>query len=313
MGTENFGLQQDSDHSAEDGQIREITQLISFITEHGYVPETVDAVYRNLGELVKILGNKTFIDIEHISDPKVRTEAKERLDRIFGPRIQRVLTSSDNALSVATEIMNDLKELGTQIDLKAPYSDNGVIGKLHTTVGSYLNKFISRNWNGRADVMVPSHNMFMIYEDDDGTRFLYNDSKYNSDGSAVPVAIYLHNKVWMTDAQGNEVMRPEYVATHKAQPYEVMPVDTYYRIDPNTGEPSIIVIDTWDKLNTAAQEITSGIDYIKAIDLPRNLRSKRCFVDVNGARVGLYYFKTLQEISKIGNSLDTDLVYNGIA
>lgn len=314
MDIENFGIQMDADHAAEDGSIREITQLISFITEHGYVPETVKSIYKNLAELVRILGNKTFIDIDRISDPIAREEARKKLDLVFGPRIQRALTNpNENVMGIASEILLDLQNISNKYktNIKVPYSDNQVLGKLHTTVGSYLNKFISRNWTGRADVLVPSHNMFMLYEDDDNTKYLFNDLKYNDDGSTINAVEYLHNKVWGVDSNGIEFIKPEYVQTHLISPYEVMPVDVYYRIDPIINIPSVVVIDTWDKLNNTTNEILSGITYIKAIDLPRNLRSKRAFIDINGNRVGLYHFKTLQEIANIGDALSGDLVYQG--
>lgn len=319
MDIENFGIQMDPDHTAEDASIREITQLISFITEHGYVPETVKSVYKNLADLVYILGEKTFIDFNNISDPIIRKEAKQKLDNIFAQRIQRVLTNpNENVMGLANEIMAELQNLSNEYnkDLKPPYSDHQVLGKLHTTVGSYLNKFISRTWTGRGDVLVPSHNMFMIYEDDDNTKFLYSDVKYNIDGSSIKAGEYLHNKVWSVDINGNEILRPEYINTHIISPYEVMPVDVYYRIDPISGQPSVTVIDNWNSLNKVRDEILSGVTYIKAIDLPRNLRSKRAFIDVttadnNVVRVGLYHLKTLQEISKVGDALSGDLIYNG--
>ncbi|MEG0773627.1 hypothetical protein [Clostridium sp.] len=50
-------------------------------------------------------------------------------------------------MGLVNEIMAELQNLGSNYKdgIKPPYSDHQMLGKLHTTVGSYLNKFISRN------------------------------------------------------------------------------------------------------------------------------------------------------------------------
>lgn len=331
-GIENFGIQLDADHSAADGEIHEITQLISFITEHGYVPEKVSSIYNGLANLVKLLSNKTFVNVDLIRDPEQRSLYKQQLDNIFGPKLIRVFTNPNaDTISLANEIMKELGNLENNITkLITPYSDHQIIGKMHTTIGSYLNKFISRNWNGRGDVLVPSHNMFMVYEDDNGVIFTVNDFKFNLDGSKIKASKYLHDKVWYKDQQGKEFLRTDFIDSHLVTPYEVMPVDVYYRISPENNEVSIKVIDNWNDLKLVSDEIKNGVKYVKAIDLPRNLRSKRAFIDVtttegNIIRIGLFHFKTLRLISDIGDILDDNvditkypqdqngnILYNGI-
>lgn len=189
---DHFGIQMDADHSAEDSTIHEITQLISFIAEHGYAPDTVKDVYRSLARLLEQLGNQVFIDPDSIEDAHKRAQAKARLDDIFGAMIQRAFT--DPKLDVkgyANELLGELKEYDR---LMVPYSDHQILGKLHTTVGSHLNKFIARNWTGRADVLMPSHNLFMVYEDEDGIRHMANDYKF-VDNTKVKIQKHLHDFV----------------------------------------------------------------------------------------------------------------------
>ena len=139
---ENFGVQLDPDHTAEDGEIHEITQLISFITEKNFVPEKVRQVYTNLGKLVGILATKTFVDPNAMIDPEQRMLATAKLNRIFGQKIERIFADPTlDVMGLANELMKEIKESKA---LNPPYSDHQLLGKLHTTVGSYFNKFIAR-------------------------------------------------------------------------------------------------------------------------------------------------------------------------
>lgn len=159
--------------------------------------------------------------------------------------------------------------------------------------------------------MVPSHNMFMIYEDDDGTKFTSGDFKYFVDHEE-PATSYLHNKVW-----NGEEIRPEYIETHRVNPYEVMPQDVYYRI--SSDGYNVVVVNSWDTLNNVREDILAGDIYVKAIDLPRNLRSKRVYIDAiqedgTTTRIGLYHTKTLQEIAYYGNLIEAgeNIEINGV-
>lgn len=303
---ENLGIQLDPDHSAEDGEIHEITQLISFITEGNFVPDKVKQVYQNLGKMITILKEKTFVSLDAITDETLRKQVQSKLDNLFGKKIERIFADPTlDVMGLANELMREIQKVSSEINYKAPYSDHQMLGKLHTTVGSYFNKFIARMWSGRGDVLVPSHNTCMLYEDDLGIKYLANDFKYLEDGTKVNIREYLRNQVWVNGY--GSTLRDDYIASHLANAYEIMPVDVYYRIDPITRQSTPIVMDTWNKINTAREEILEGIQYVKAIDLPRNLRSKQAFIDIiikNGQRrIGMYHFKTMQEIAQVSELL----------
>lgn len=309
-GIQNFGVQLDADHEAEDGNIHEITQLMSFLAERGYVPEYISEVYEGLERLVSILSSKLFINLNDVNDMETLKTFKRKINDVFNEKITFVFTNPNTStISVANAIVKEIKDISKELSI--PYSDNLILGKAHTSVGSYLNKFISRTWNGRGDVLVPSHNMFMIYEDDDGTKFTSGDFKYFVDHEE-PVTSYLHNKVW-----NGEEIRPEYIDTHKVNPYEVMPQDVYYRISSDGYD--VVVVNSWDALNNVREDILAGDIYVKAIDLPRNLRSKRVYIDAiqedgTTTRIGLYHTKTLQEIAYYGNLIDAgeNIEINGV-
>ena len=87
---------------------------------------------------------------------------------------------------------------------------------------------------------------------------------------------YLRSLVWEDESKSS--IREDYIEAQKVSPYEVMPVDVYYLVNPVTRSGQPIVIDTWDKLNAVRDNILKGFTYVRALDLPRNLRSKQAFI-----------------------------------
>lgn len=283
MNIEHFGIQLNADHSSTDGRIREISQLISFICEKGYCPEKIDNIYSKLAELTLMLADKVIVNEEMMQNPE---QWRQRLDEIFGPRIIRALTDPDaDVKSLANSMLVEIQKYNRTASkkLNIPYSDAQLVGKFHTTVGSYMNKFISRSWAGRADVLVPSHNMFMVYEDAYGNVYQYDDMY---DGN-VPIKQHLRDQVWKNFDM--RILRDDLPIVDE---YEVSLQDVYYDV----ATKEVKVINTYNDLIEVSNNIRHGAKYVRALDLPRNLRSKRCFVDVNGRRYNLYFFKTMREM-----------------
>ena len=79
----NFGFQLDPNHSSEDSTIREISQLISFLAEDMLMPEHTRRVYQTIKNLLDTLNNKTFVDLDVITDYDKRQEARKKLDEIL--------------------------------------------------------------------------------------------------------------------------------------------------------------------------------------------------------------------------------------
>lgn len=316
----NFGFQLDPNHSSEDSNIREISQLMSFLAEDMMLPESTRLVYKTLKGLMDSLNTKTFINLDSIQDYNSRKAARKQLDDIFGTAIKRIFADPNtDTMGLINEITRGIIKLQNKHKVTVPYSDHQMLGKTHTTIGSQLNKYIARSWTGRADVLVPSHNLFMIYEDEVpegelyGITYLADDKHYNLETNETEsVGEYLHNKVWMKGAEG--VMNEEYWAKHKISAYEVMPTDVYWENvgddDNPTWQPR--KIETYDDIVEVSQAILNHTGakakFVRAIDLPRNLRSKHVFVDVildNGQveRIGLYHLNSYKKLAALGRWL----------
>ena len=326
----NFGFQLDPNHSSEDSTIREISQLISFLAEDMLMPEHTRRIYQTIKNLLDTLNNKTFVDLDVITDYDKRQEARKKLDEIFGTRIKKIFADPNtDAMGLANEISKDLLKLyadpNFSIYFSAPFSDGQLLGKTHTTIGSQLNKYIARSWTGRADVLVPSHNMWMIYEDDPvdgelyGTTYMANDKI-----DEVSIGKVLHNKVWNEDG----TMKNDYFITHIVQDTEVMPTDVYWKQVPTYDDNGNIVninwspekIENWSDLVKVSTEIKNGAVYVKAIDLPRNLRSKQVFIDAQfineygeiiNQRIGFYHLNSFKKLAALGIKLENSDYVNG--
>ena len=150
----------------------------------------------------------------------------------------------------------------------------------------------------------------MVYEDEDGIRYMSNDYKFYGN-TKVKIKKHLHDFVWNEDGTMTNQMLSKVIIN----PYEMMPQDTYYKIDINAfnngvvsrNDVQIVVMDTWANLMEARAEYEkskSDFIYIKAYDLPRNLRPKHAFLEFekNGVttKIGLFHLKTIQEISEYG-------------
>ena len=255
MNIENFGIQLDPDHSAEDGEIHEITQLISFITENNYVPEKVKRIYQNLSKMVSILKEKTFIDPMSMVDENARRIAQEKLDNLFGKKIERIFADPTlDVMGLANELMREIQHLNPKLPspYKAPYSDHQMLGKLHTTVGSYFNKFIARLWSGRGDVLVPSHNMCMLYEDESGITYFKDDIKYLPDGTEMNIKDYLRSLVW--EDESKSLIREDYIEAEERVVKELKELNKPFVIVLNSVEPDS------DYTQTLAQKLQEKYD-----------------------------------------------------
>lgn len=138
-----FGIQLDPNHEAVNSKIHEITQMMSYFAEKGLVPEKTGKIYKRLVDLINVLSNQTFIDKSSLMNSDAREIYKSNIDKIFGKKILRVFADpSLDVISLSNEICREINNLN--IDLLPPYSDHQFLMKLHTTVGSYFNKFIAR-------------------------------------------------------------------------------------------------------------------------------------------------------------------------
>ena len=308
MDITNFGLQLDPDHEAEDGEIAEITQLISFISEKMKTPELTEMVYSKLVDLVNVLSKKYFVNFETIKDPNEREAARRLLDKSFGRVMENIFADPNTETKgLINGFMREIKKIGSALNSEgfiysAPYSDHQMLGKSHTSIGSLFRKFIKRTWTGRADVLVPSHNMAMLYEDEEGNTFMYGDIKYdNISGKSIEISSYLSQYIWKKHNDGRVEINPEYWQKYKCTPYNIKFGHNYYFLDQTDGQIKLIVVDSYDKLINLSLAIIQGTHVVPALDKPRNLSNMQAFLKVmrtdgSTEMINMYFLPTLRDI-----------------
>lgn len=307
VGIEHFGIQLDPDHDAVDSKVHEITQMMSYLSEKGLVNDVTSNVYKKLVDLIDILQNTTFIDKSALMNDEQRSEYKKELDKIFGEKIIRVFSDpSLDIISLANEISRELNKVG---NLKVPYSDHQFLFKLHTSVGSYFNKFISRDWPGRADTLMGSSGIAMIMEDEDGIQYLANGKK-----NGVSIKYYMDElfhpegdtRFITNAAKSNFVI--EDGELEPFQQYYVVEESTNLIIDKITLDKHSKLVSIKDQVKNKiytkivdGKEITrNGIIYVKALNQPRDLKTKNVVITVNDEngthKCNWWNFKTHLEI-----------------
>ena len=327
-----FGIQLNPDHEAENSKIHEITQMMSYLAEKGLVHDKTANIYKKLVDLINVLANSTFVDKSSLMDNETRAEYKENIDKIFGKKILRVFSDPNlDVISLSNEICREINKLN--IDLLPPYSDHQFLMKLHTTVGSYFNKFIARDWPGRGDVLMGSSGLAMILEDEDGIKYLANGEK-----GGVNIQDYLNSLYpsHVNNNVNNTKLSDEDVNTMKRfeiSKKELEPLQMYYIIRNNICD--LITInnhtemmytmytnDDWDALWESVKESDDtnkrnevlnliskfkGATYYKALNVPRNLKTKNMIISNGSERVNIWHFKTHIDMIEASKAKNNDL------
>ena len=341
MDISRFGVQLDADHSSEDSHIREVSQLMSNLAEGNYTPAETNYIYNALSQLVTIMEDKIGVDFNNMTE-----EDKKRIDKLFGDKILRIFDDPTvDVMGLANRLSAELLEYNKTASKPfiIPYSDRQFLSKYHTTTGSYFNKFIARKWSGRGDVIVPSHNMAMMYEDLDGNTYLPSDNIYVSkaipDGSventsenikqhlrsivrknstAELVSEHTESNIFENDSflyiKDGDTVRPftkddftsDFINNVSliVDYHEVRPGDNYYRIIGDTVS-LISNVRGLKQLYAISDDIANNpeVVYYRAIDLPRNLKSKQVGIseESNGIFHDIFHSKTYRQIWMLDN------------
>ena len=325
MDISRVGVQLDADHSSEDSHIREVSQLMSNLAEGNYTPEATSYIYNALSQLVTLMEEKIGVDFENMTE-----EDKKKIDGLFGDKILRIFDDpSLDVMGLANQLSAELLNYNKSVDGKfiIPYSDRQFLSKYHTTTGSYFNKFIARKWSGRGDVIVPSHNMAMIYEDFEGNTYLPSDNKLEN-GSEINIKEYLYQNVWgskidsfesvvVKNDEGEKETKitislgdttrvatiGDFTEEFRNNPslvvgeHEVRPGDNYYKVSEDGSISLITHVAGLDQLYSISDDIAAGnAIYYRAVNLPRNLKSKQVGISVNGNYHDVFHSKTYRKI-----------------
>lgn len=261
----NTAVQLDADHAVDDAEVSEPTQLISFMAQKGLVQNVTKEIYTSLANLIKSTSSQF---VNSIND-------RAKLVDIFGKGLVKTfLKDNVDVLGLAQALMEQINEkiqanpgVSLQdLNIAIPFSDENLMGKIASDVVIYTNGFIKRKYAGSADIMVPSYDILMIFEDETGR-------KYNSLDLVRHPEIYTH----LQEIDNTEVVDPlslefgnnYYLRKNNGQ---------YYDLDGNSSSLPIPV-----ELNSYEEylRIQEGLYTItKCYVKPRNLKGRNVFVNV---------------------------------
>lgn len=177
IGSDTYGIQQDSDHTADEAHMTEFSQVISSLDAGGYLHDYVTQIYQQLGQTALDLSK---VELDAVAQFRESGDMSAIYD-VIGRTIMANIKSGSGEIGLAEAIINNIKakfNLNTDHSLdklKIPFSDPNIYSSILSTFVSNINKkSIKRQYPGLGTVMVPSYNISMIY-DINGMTYQFED------------------------------------------------------------------------------------------------------------------------------------------
>lgn len=303
MDISNTMVQLDADHPVDDAEVSEPTQLISFMAQKGLVQNVTTQIYDSLASLIRN-NSKNFVD---------NAENRRKLVDIFGKGLVKTfLKENVDVMGLAQALMAKVNEViqanpGVSLDdlnVNIPFSDENLMGKVASDVIIYTNNFIKRKYAGSADIMVPSYDIVMVYEDENG-------NKYNS------MDLIKNPKIWnhLRDIDGTIEVEPNEIEFGNL--YYLENEGVYKDLLGNTStRPIPIEINSYEDFLRIQED---GGRITKCFAKPRNLKGRTSFITVKLKDGSIKKFNIFAlnyryqlEYGKVKDPEDTRLLMNNV-
>lgn len=146
-----MGPQLDASHSADNSNIKEITQIISALAQGGLTGELAREVYKDIQNIIKEESSRYLSALQGTDNHFYKV--------ISDSFIKSVLESKDD--SIAKTMIMHLRKQG----IKIPFSNqNFYVEFVRSVITKMNNDFISRNYPGLGSVLVPSQGIVQLYD-----------------------------------------------------------------------------------------------------------------------------------------------------
>lgn len=177
VGTDNYGIQMDADHTADEAKMTEFSQVISSLDAKGRLHDYVHGIYEVLGQVAL---ETSKVELQAVEEFRKSGNISKIYD-VVGRTIINNISSKKGQAGLADAIIKAIRKEMDKFadhsldDLKIPFSDPSIYSSIMSTFVSTINKkSIKRKYNGTGAVMVPGYNMSMIY-DIDGQTYQFED------------------------------------------------------------------------------------------------------------------------------------------
>ena len=179
MDTSRYGIQQDSDHTADEARMTEFSQVISSLDANGFYHDYVKDIYEVLGRLSIEASQVELDSINSFNSDK--TNNYKKLYEIVGRILLNNISLGGGKAGLVTQIMYALKKefnesVNHDLDkIKIPFSDDNIYNQIISTVASVINKkSIKREYPGNGMVMTPGYQICQVW-DIDGKVMQFED------------------------------------------------------------------------------------------------------------------------------------------
>ena len=187
LDTQRYGIQQDSEHEADEEELTEMSQVISAIDAGGYYHEEVAELYQAIGQLalqasrVELTKIQQFLELSakannaNGGDKKtLKLKAQNYLYDLIGRVLIEHLSLNRGQNGIAESLIDEIKRnFGTSTDhslddIKIAFSDQVIYNRIISTVASILNKkSVKRKFPGTGQVMAAGFNIVQLWNIND--------------------------------------------------------------------------------------------------------------------------------------------------
>lgn len=331
-----FGPQQDPDHTADESEMSEFTQVIASLDSGGKTHWIAKTVFHDLGKLAEnilkddfeALENYININLDPNSDEDAKYKAKSKLYEIIGE--QFIKNGAIRSESLGLSIINKVRENfnisrdHTLDKNKIPFSDPNVWSQVIGTYITHVNKAIKRKHPGSGDVIMPSYNACCLWEVD-GLPYTFEDlfreaSKVTNIVRNPQQSILNYKRAVVKDWLTTKQSEVEYSSIDSFQPSDIINVysidDKLIKtIDLDNPENYYALIDrNWDKLGLSPDE---EYKFKLNVTESRNLKPQRTTFtfNLNGETIqsNLYNLRPVWEkFNGINTTIDLDKVIDDL-
>jgi len=160
-----MGPQLDAKHHADASKVKEITQLISALSQNPTTAYIAEEIYNDLARIIEVSSSKYLDNIKDLT-PTKRQAFYKQLSQQFSKAL-----ATSNETNLASIISSTFK-----FDDVLPISNQNFFNQfVKTMVTKMNNEFITRYYTGLGVVLNPSHGIIQVYEDVNGNIYQQED------------------------------------------------------------------------------------------------------------------------------------------
>lgn len=173
MDTQRYGIQQDTEHEADEEELTEMGQVISSIDAGGYYHEEVSELYKAIGHLALEAAKVELSKIKQFNESTDQNGHKNQniLYDLIGRTLIEHISLNRGQNGIAEGLMDRIsKHFGTSTDhsldsIKIAFSDQSIYNQIISTVASILNrKSVKRKFPGTGQVMAAGYNIVQLWQ-----------------------------------------------------------------------------------------------------------------------------------------------------